>query len=500
MTNPLLGRLDLDDVLVKFKVFDRYHGVAVISLTVAYMFEFIWYWNHVIVAEKVGYRCKESTNISEISNTSYIPNQTVEWCRNPEACPEWVYDNPYSFVAEFQLACQDWKRTSVGSMHNIGYMFGLLTIGPSSDRFGRKTMAIVTCVAGGTLGCMKSFVRSYWLYVSLEFMEAAVGDTMSPVYMLGIEMVATKSRVTYSTIFMTGLGIGGIIFAFVSWLIPYWRTLLRVVYAPGLLALCFIYLLDESPRWLLTNGKKEEAVKIIEKAAKLNKMEIEENLNNISYEVNKGPSFVSVIRDTFKSRSLLKRFFVCGIWWASATFVNVGLIVNSTLLEGSKYINFGLSSAMKSLGILFSAYIITKYHRKGPLIFCFVACAVFCTGQPFLPKKLWLQITNYMVGLLLSCANFCIIYLFTSELFPTQSRNSMHALCSAVGRIGSILAPQTPLLMAYWSGLPTLLFGVVSLIAGLATLLVPDTADQCLPDTVYQAENMEAKILTESRS
>lgn len=42
--------------------------------------------------------------------------------------------------------------------------------------------------------------------------------------------------------------------------------------------------------------------------------------------------------------------------------------------------------------------------------------------------------------------------------------------------------------MHYWSGLPPMIFGGASLIAGLLTFLVPDTADNSLPNTVKQAE------------
>ncbi|XP_063385467.1 solute carrier family 22 member 1-like [Cydia fagiglandana] len=309
------------------------------------MFEFAWYCNHVLIAEKVEYRCIEFS--SDLTNIRSIiqQNHTISSCKNYKLCSKWVYDKPDSLVAEFQLACQEWKRTLIGSAHTFGYMFGILIVGLLSDRFGRKTLVIITGITGGALGCLKSFATSYWLYVGLEFLEAAIGDPLSPIYTL------------------------------------------------GLLAIFFIYFLDESPRWLLANGKKMEALKIIRNAAKLNNMEIAQNLNTIWFEQDKGPSFATI--------------------------------------------------------------------------------------------------TNYMAGLLLSCITLCIIYLSTSELFPTQSRNSMHALCSGVGRVSAVLAPQTPLLMPYWAGLPTLTFGVVALTGGLVTLLVPDTADQCLPDTVCEAEEME---------
>lgn len=59
----------------------------------------------------------------------------------------------------------------------------------------------------------------------------------------------------------------------------------------------------------------------------------------------------------------------------------------------------------------------------------------------------WLSITMFMAGKLMASLYFTITYIYTSELFPTYTRNSMHALCSSLGRIGSIVAPQAPLLV-----------------------------------------------------
>jgi hypothetical protein len=42
---------------------------------------------------------------------------------------------------------------------------------------------------------------------------------------------------------------------------------------------------------------------------------------------------------------------------------------------------------------------------------------------------------------------FTCLYLFTSELYPTQYRHSLLAFSSMIGRIGSITAPLTPALV-----------------------------------------------------
>lgn len=38
--------------------------------------------------------------------------------------------------------------------------------------------------AGALLGLSKSFSTSFWMYVALEGLEAAVGDALSPMFML----------------------------------------------------------------------------------------------------------------------------------------------------------------------------------------------------------------------------------------------------------------------------------------------------------------------------
>jgi hypothetical protein len=37
---------------------------------------------------------------------------------------------------------------------------------------------------GGLIGLAKSFSAWYWLYIALEFLEAAVGDNCSPMFIL----------------------------------------------------------------------------------------------------------------------------------------------------------------------------------------------------------------------------------------------------------------------------------------------------------------------------
>ncbi|XP_068628033.1 uncharacterized protein [Battus philenor] len=461
----------LEDVLECFRIFNPYHLKIAALLFFGFASNAMFSTNYVFVTVYAKHSCKT------------LNSSTGE-------CVEWQYDDPDSFVAEYDLANQDWKLTLVGSVHSFGTMAGLLIVGPLSDRFGRKNAVVLTGTIGGIIGVSKSFSPWYWLYCTLEFFEAAIGDCMSPAFILMTEVMSSKHRLKFILLCTLGHPFGIFFTSLIAWLFPFWRTYLRVLYAPALLFVLYAYLLDESPRWLLTKDRKQEAANILEKAAKKNNLQIDrkilENLSNCETIPKK---FFKVIKVTIKSKQIQKRFFVCLVWWMSSTFVNYGLTINSVSLAGNRYLNFAYIGFVDMAGSIIIMFTLIHFNRKKPLMFCFFTSAILCVAQPFTPSNLlWLSTLLYMVGKLMSSLYFDITYLYTTELFPTYSRNSMHALCSSLGRIGSVIAPQTPLLIQFWSGLPALTFGLVSTIAGILTIIVPDVSNQALPDTVQQAE------------
>ena len=63
------------------------------------------------------------------------------------------------------------------------------------------------------------------------------------------------------------------------------------------------------------------------------------------------------------------------------------------------------------------------------------------------------RLTMFMIGKFAITISFAVIYVYTAELFPTNVRHSLLGYCSMFGRIGSMLAPQTPLLVSTPTGL-----------------------------------------------
>ncbi|OWR40799.1 solute carrier family 22 member 3-like [Danaus plexippus] len=499
----------LDEVLKKFGAINRYHVQAIILISFAFFNNGMHCINYVIVAEETPYRCKiepceMQSNVFESSWYNFSVPPDSRGCKRyrfdlkecdpfsfntsiVETCDEWVYKKNDSFVAEFQLACQNWKRTFVGTVHSIGLMCGLFFQGQLSDKIGRKAATVISGLAAGVLGIAKSFSNTYTLYVILEWLEATIGDNCSPAFILAVELVHSDYRLHQQIFLCVIAAMGGVTFAIAAYLVPYWRDFVRVIYAPAFLYIIIYFIMDESVRWLLSKGKRKQATKLLLKMAKINKISLDRKmLLNIQCEEG---TKNSALRETFRSRIVAKRFLICLLWWTSCTFICFGLIVNVGSLAGNKYFNFAIMSLSDIPASIAMFYVLKRFRRKKPLLVSFITAGLLCLTQPFVPKKyVWMSTGMYFLGRFVSTFTFGTVYIYTSELFPTYSRNSMHALCSAIGRIGSILAPMTPLLTQYMESLPTLLFGSISIAAGLTTLLVPDLDNEPLPDNVHQAE------------
>lgn len=199
--------------------------------------------------------------------------------------------------------------------------------------------------------------------------------------------MSTKRRTTFVLINHFGHVLGKILLASTAWLVPHRRTLLRIIYTPALLFTVYSFLLDESPRWFLSKGRKESAITVLEKVAKINGTTVDRTvLENLAHETEKGQNICEVLKRTFQSKLLLKRFLICVIWWTTATFVSYGMKINLVSLKGNKYLNFILMALLDIPATFACMYILKHFKRKKPLISCFLIGATFCLAQPFMPS------------------------------------------------------------------------------------------------------------------
>lgn len=89
-------------------------------------------------------------------------------------------------------------------------------------------------------------------------------------------------------------------------------------------------------------------------------------------------------------------------------------------------------------------------------------------------------------------AAFAVIILYTGELYPTEIRSTAIGLCSVMGRVGGITAPQIALYLptVTFDAFPMVLMGSVSVAGGLLVLMLPDTLGRPLVEAVGDVDRM----------
>ncbi|CAG9787560.1 unnamed protein product [Diatraea saccharalis] len=526
--------MDLDSILLELGSFGRYQIFNYCFILLPIIFSAVYNGQYIFTAGSLDFRCRvpecegsyggqlqpgnwgvwalpESGGRCERLRPLPPPACTSESFHQSEtvACTSWVYESNNTIVGEFDLGCQEWKRTLVGTIHSVGLFAALPLTSYISDTFGRRTAVVLTAVCAGLMGLIRSFSPNYSMYLVFEFLDATLGSGVySSGFILALEMVGLNRRVLGGNIISCSFALGQVVLALVAWGIPYWRTLTRVLYAPSLLFIFYFFVLEESVRWLLSKGKKKEAARIIFKAADINNKKLsseavrqltqEKQDQKDSVETHKisenEEKLPSLAMQVVKSKILMSRLCVCSFWWITTTFIYYGLSINSVSLAGNSYLNYILTSLVEIPGYCLSVLCLDRFGRKGSIMTAFFICGTSLVALPFIPSHLvWLQTSLTMLGKLCISMAFSSIYIYTSELFPTTARHRLLGVCSMFGRIGSIVAPQTPLLMKYMASLPYLIFGVMAGASGLLMLLTPETLRVRLPDTVHQAETIASK-------
>ncbi|XP_063830241.1 organic cation transporter protein-like [Ostrinia nubilalis] len=492
MAKPNSG-LELDAILAQLGPFGRYNLVNYAFLLFPVYLAGIFGSIYVFEAPDINYRCHVS-ECAHLENTSWVTNaiplvkeEFSKCTRYQMARDEYSYTNDtmcvaedfknktmpcakfdyseeeYSIVKDFDLGCQDMKRTLVGTIHNAGLFVSLPLTGIISDRFGRRTALSIASLMNGIFGILRSFSINYEMFMAFEFLETAMGaGAYSTAFVLAMELVGPKGRVFGNTIINVLYVFGVMTLSGLSWYLQNWRQLLRIVYTPALLVFSYLWILNESVRWLLSKGRTDEAVAILNKAAKMNNVELSEELLSPLYhkvpleqkeEVvadKESSTFIKVV----KSSIIRQRLVVCSFLWITCTFVYYGLSINSVSLAGNKYLNFMLVGFVEIPANFACFLVLDRFGRKRTLITTYVLSACLCISLSFLPKgQKWLSLVIYLSGKFSITVAYSSVYIYVSEVFPTNVRQSLLAVCSSLGRVGSTLAPLTQLLFCL--NLPT---------------------------------------------
>ncbi|KAF6033603.1 Orct [Bugula neritina] len=198
-------------------------------------------------------------------------------------CYSWVYDKSFfdlTIMSEWDInSCTGkWKIALASSMYMLGFLIGCIFLADLSDRYGRSKLLLVSNICMVVIGVIASFSVNFWM---LAIMRLLLGIFTAGARNAGFVYVCEiiKERSAAGMLHGVTYSIGGVAVTAIAHLFPHWRHFQLACALCYILYIPYYWIMEESPRWLLSQGRTEEALAYFKKSARINKVEFPENLH-----------------------------------------------------------------------------------------------------------------------------------------------------------------------------------------------------------------------------
>ncbi|XP_037786510.1 solute carrier family 22 member 15-like [Penaeus monodon] len=179
--------------------------------------------------------------------------------------------------------------------------------------------------------------------------------------------------------------------------------------------------------------------------------------------------------------------------------VYFGLSLSGGDLSSDPFLYMALTGVVELPAYTLVIPLVARYGRRAPVV-AFFFIILNCWGNQ---KKKVIHLFSYplsgsmvlaLIGKMSIASAFQILDLYSSELFPTEVRTRGMSTAHVMSRVGSACSPYIiDYLGPLYPWAPSAVFGAASVLAGLATLPLPETLHVPLPDTIAHLEEREIR-------
>ena len=381
----------------------------------------------------------------------------------------------------------------------FGSIAGVFFAGKAGDLYGRKKVLMLAALMFivSAIGSAAAHELIYFIISRvLGGLAVGVASILSPMYIA--ELAPAKYRGTLVSLNQLAIVSGILIAFFTNYLlvdsgINNWRWMLLVMAAPATLLFFSLFLVPESPRWLVARQRNDEALAVLirtsgKESAGIELLEIEETLKTHQE---------SVFRDLLAPK--IRPLIYIGIMLAifqQITGINTIMYYAPKIFSGLGDSNH--SALLQTLAIgctnvvftLVAMALIDRFGRKLLLIIGSGGMMIFLLGLSalyFMKQTAGILVLVFILGYI---ACFCAslgpaVWVVIAELFPNRLRSKgMSVAVVALWIACTIVSITFPIMLEKLSGGITFLIFAIICLANLLYVwrYVPETKGKTLEE------------------
>ncbi len=395
-----------------------------------------------------------------------------------------------SITADLNLT-MTWQGL-IGAASLIGIFFGAPIGGYFSDRFGRKPMFMIDLFIFFICSIGQFFATDpYILFIARFFMGVAIGIEYAVGWPMLAEFAPARIRGKLLILTETSWFIGYLIsyamgFIMIEQQIAPWNVILGISAIPSLIILLLRRGIPESPRWLMSKGRKAEATAIAKQY--FNEQDQKDILNQKYDSTNQNTNFFDIFRSKNIRSTILVSIYFIG---TSAPYYAIGVFIPLILeklglqdgIKGGLFLN-----SFAVLGTLLAVVLIERVSRRKmailPILICTIALAVVALAEDH-PT---LILIGFLIFAFANAITASMISVIPGEVLRPEISCSGTGFAAAMSRIGAAIGVflMPMFVQTHGAALAVWIAAGVCLIATIITYLyMPETKGKSMSEIFY---------------
>ncbi len=383
------------------------------------------------------------------------------WHRNMRLiiCTAWFFDAFDSITIAYVLPplIGMWHLTpqQIGSLIGVGFagqLIGAIGFGWIAERWGRLNSMVVTLLIFTLMGLACAFATSYdeiWWFRFVQGIGLGGEVPLMAAYVNEFAKAPGRGRFSLSVQVLFSIGLPVCALAGI-YVVPNfgWQSMFIIGAVPAVIAIPLRTMLPESPRWLATRGRFEDAdraLKRIEDIATAEGLALPTLPRDLPTVNEAKPRLADLFKGIYLKRTISVWFI-----WIGAYFVTYGLTAWAPSLFNIVYhlpvqlsLTYGfILSGIGLGGALLTWYLIEAIGRRPMFIIGLGVCCVPLLSFAFLGQLTALGTLLVVSGAFFFCSFLALgLATYTAEIYPTHLRALGGGVASAWQRAASMAGP-----------------------------------------------------------